>query len=354
MNKSRTKFLILFVFVTLFATACSGVSASSWPGISVANDVAYVSNASFVLAIKTSDGSLMWQYPAKAASGQSFYATPVLTPDGSQLIVGDYTTNLYSLDPTNGTMIWDFSSVKGRWVGSVLIVGNTIYAPCADNNLYALDLQGNLLWKFSTNAAIWAQPVTDGKTIFVASMDHWIYAVNPSDGTLIWKADTGGALVTAPLLDSSGILYVGTLANEMVAVQSSNGQILWKTPTDGAIWSTPVMHGGNLYFGDLTGAIYSVASSDGKIVWQQSTGSSISGSMALLPDGLVYGNEAGSLTAIDFNGKTLWPKVFNGKLYSNLIYSSNLIFIPISGSSDTLLVALDASGNQKWTLAPPK
>ncbi len=354
MNKSHLKFYVSILLISLFAVACSGTVASSWPGLTLTKDMAYVSDASFVYGIKLSDGTLAWKYPAAAASGQSFYAPPLLTPDGSQLLVGDYNKNLYSLDPVNGTMIWTFSVDNGRWIGSPLVFNNLIYAPCSDNNMYVLDLQGNLQWKFNTKAALWAKPVTDGKVIYLASMDHWIYALQPSDGTVIWKTDSGGAMVASPALDSNGILYVGTLANELIAVQSSDGKILWRTTVSGGIWSTPALNDGIMYVGDLSGTIYFISASDGKIQFQQDTTSSITGTPAIIPDGIVFGNEAGTLSALDFNGKSLWPKTFNGKLYTSPAYQTDQIIVAITASSDNLLVSLDTSGNQKWAFLPPK
>ncbi len=143
MNKSKITLFFSIIVISLLVTACSGAAPGSWPGLTVNQDTAFVADASFVYSVKLSDGTLAWKYPAAATAGQSFYAPPVLSPDGKQLLVGDYATTLTSLDPTNGNMIWSFKDAKGRWIGSPLMTADTIFAPNADDNLYALDFQGN-------------------------------------------------------------------------------------------------------------------------------------------------------------------------------------------------------------------
>jgi len=46
------------------------------------------------------------------------------------------------------------------------------------------------------------------ETIYVGSLDHYLYAINP-DGTLKWKYKTGGAIHPSPTIGSDGTIYVG-------------------------------------------------------------------------------------------------------------------------------------------------
>jgi outer membrane protein assembly factor BamB len=354
MNKSKISLIFSFIILAFLVTACGGVAPGSWPGLTLSQDTAFIASASFIYSIKLSDGTSSWKYPAAAVASQSYYAPPVLTPDGKQLLVGDYATTLTSLDPANGNLLWSFKDGKGHWIGSPLITADTIYAPSADYSLYAIDFSGKQKWKFTAKAALWAQPVTDGKVIYLGSMDHSLYALQPQDGKQIWATDLGAAIEAAPLLDSNGILYVGTLGNEILAVQGSSGRILWRTAITGAIWSPVVLQDGILYTGDLSGTIYAIAANTGNITWQQKPGGVITGSLAFIPNGLVYGNDAGVLAAIDFKGNPLWSKTFSGKLYTSPVIQTDRIYIAITGSTDSLLVALDTNGNQKWSYLPPK
>jgi eukaryotic-like serine/threonine-protein kinase len=353
MKKNRTLFLLTFFLITLIASACSSVPSGGWPGMSLGNDKVFVAYSSFVYGINKNDGSLAWKYPAEADKAINYYASPILSPDGKQLIVGDYTKTLYSLNPVDGSLNWTYIGTS-RWIAPVLATTERIYAPSSDQKLYAIDYSGNKVWTFSTKGAIWSQPVTNGKLIFLGSMDHYLYAIQSSDGKEVWKTDLGASTVSTPLLSDDGILYLGTIGDELLAIKASDGTILWRVSTDAGIWSTPVLEKNTLYIGDLSGVLYSISAENGKILWTHATSSLIIGNPVITEKGIVFGDETGTLTAIDFNNSSLWSKTFNGKLYPSPIVESDRIYVAISSSSDNLLVALDTSGNQVWAFEPAK
>src|SRR5574340_635396 len=132
MNKKKITLNLIVVLAALLLSSCtSGLSGSSWPGISTNGDTVYVANSYYVYAINASTGSMAWRFPEKPTKAM-YFAAPVLV-DG-QLIVGDYKNFLHSLDSSNGSEKWSFEA-KGPWIAEPLVVDGTIYAPNGDNNL---------------------------------------------------------------------------------------------------------------------------------------------------------------------------------------------------------------------------
>jgi outer membrane protein assembly factor BamB len=357
MKKPRLYLIILMAILAFLLAACTTAQNISWPGITADDTMAYLANGAAVYGVHLKDGTEAWRYPLKAESGKTFYASPLITQDG-QLLVGAYAvnpSNLYSLDPQNGTLKWTFSTAKGRYVGSPLFSAGTIYAPTNDNNLYAINPDGSLKWQFAAKQELWASPVTDGKRIYVASMDHHLYALSMDNNSKLWEADLGGAVVSSPVITTDGTIITGTLGNEIVAVEADNGKILWRTPTADGVWSTPVLKDNVIYFGDLSGNIFAVDETNGKVLWKIKPSDPIIGSPALTPDGIVFPIETGTVTAVDFKGSILWSKPINGKLYSNLVYKNDMLLVAVKdGNNGLLLVAMDKSGNQLWTYTPAK
>ena len=68
---------------------------------------------------------------------------------GEQLILGDYGAKLTSISIRDGVENWQFAGAKGRYIDSPLLVGELLIAPNADNNVYAVDLDGKLVWTFT-------------------------------------------------------------------------------------------------------------------------------------------------------------------------------------------------------------
>ncbi len=316
MKKLRIPLILSVLLLGLLLSACtSGFGASGWAGLSADSTTAYLAEGAQVQAIRVSDGNALWSFPQPAVSGKTFFATPVLTSDG-QLIVGDYSNNLYSLNPQTGVANWTFTPQKenvtqtantGRFISAPLVTDKAIYAPSADGILYVVDLKGKSLGNFQiSDQSLWATPVADANYVYLPAMDHSLYVFSIADNKVARSIDLGGAVVNAPALSQDGVLYMGTLGKEVMAVDAASGKILWKTPVSAAVWATPVIQGDAIYFGDETGDFYAVNRTNGSILWTANIGSAIVDTALLTPDGLVFGTDAGSLVAVDFNGKTLW------------------------------------------------
>lgn len=357
----KSKYILittLFLFLGSVLTACSGgaFAATSWPGLTVESDTAYLAYNTQVYAFNASNGSELWHFPEKADNKITFYATPTITPDG-QLIVGGFDNILYSLNPSSGQINWQFTDAKNRFIGGPLATDQGIYAPNADKNLYALDLQGNLLWTYGTKDPNWAQPALGNQCncIYLTSMDHYLYAINIKDGSLLWQSeDLDGAIVGTPAVSDKGVIYLGTFANEMLALNAQDGSQLWRTPVDGWVWSGPALDNDKLYFGDLNGNLYALNASDGNKLWQltpDQLDGPISGTPLVIDNNIYVTTQSGTIYALDTDGKIQWQQIVGGKLYGSPISAGDLIMVaPIE--TDNILVALTKSGAQQWAFNP--
>jgi len=360
-----SKLLILSLAIIIAAsslTACTGGAgiASSWPGVLAdpASETVYLALNTHLYAVNLANGAEKWRFPAKADNKISFFAPPVLSEDG-QLIQGGYNHLIYSLNPQNGQQNWTFDQATDKYIGPVLADGASFYAPNTNNTLYALNTSGSLRWTFSTTHALWAKPLTDGSQVFIASMDHYVYALDPETGEQIWKTeDMGGAIVSSFAFDPRGVLYVGTIGADVSAVDSSNGKILWQSPTKGWVWSKPVLQDETLFIADQDGNVYALDTKNGAILWQIQPDSGadrgILSTPVVVDQTLYFASQAGILYAVDATtGAPLWNKPIGGKIYSDLILSGETILVaPLE--FDAALLALDLQGNIRWTFTPAK
>jgi outer membrane protein assembly factor BamB len=355
-TKSLYYSLTLFLLIIMLSGCASGMTPSSWAGVTANSETAYVALASHVYAVQVSNGVELWRYPAKADAKVSFYALPTLTPDG-QLIVGGYDRILYSLSPLDGTVNWTFGDAKDRWIGSAAVGNGMIFAPSSDYNLYALDLKGKLLWTFATGQALWAQPVVDSKRVYFGSMDNSVYALDMTPAKPdkpVWSTELDGAILGSLTLDKKGVLYAGTLGGSIYALDSATGKIKWKQSLSSWIWSGAVSNNtGSLFAGDQAGKLFSMAADSGKENWSVQPDGPILGSPLVLDTSIVFGTESGSLVNVGFDNKTIWTKTITGKLYGTPVLAGNLILVaPLGG--DATLIAFDLNGVQQWVYTPAK
>jgi outer membrane protein assembly factor BamB len=351
--------LVLFLLAGVLSACAGGAGvASSWPGLAVDGETAYLAYNTHIYAIQLPAGTEIWRYPPEPNNRITFYAEPALSPDG-QLIVGGYDSVLYSLNPATGQENWKFAGAGNRYLASPLAVEQGIFAPSADNTLYALDLNGRKGWEFKTQGEIWARPVTNPECecIYLASMDHHVYAVDPQDGRLIWQTeDLGGAIVGTPTLSEDGVLYVGTFGSEIIALNVEDGNLLWEFPTEGWVWSGPALVEERLYAGDLNGNFYALEAASGAKIWQV-TPDRLDGPIAAQPlvteEAIYITAESGSVFALNHSGDLLWTKTYTGKTYASPVLAGDLILVT-PNQPDKFLVALDRQGAELWSFPPPE
>ena len=346
--------LLLF---SLFISACSSAAYAStgFYGLTTSTDTAFLAAGSQVHAIDLNTHTEKWLYPANK-NNKGFYANPVLTSDG-QLLVAGYDGNLNGVDPASGSLKHNFSGSANRLVASPLVIGNTIYQPSTDGNIYAIDLSSFSGHKFaSTGGPIWASPVTDSNCgcIYIASMDHRVYKFDAIKGTELSKSiDLGGSVVGTPAVGLDGTLYVGTFGKQMIALNTSDLSVKWTFDTKDWVWSGPALANNVLYFGDLSGNFYALNINDRSAYFPQlQVGKPVVDTPLVSGDKIYFTAESDSLYIADTTGN-ISSKVIGGTIYSAPALAGDTILVTPSGFSSQL-VALSLDGTQKWAFPPPK
>lgn len=351
--KPKSLLFFLSLLAVLLVSGCAqGLMPSSWPGVTVGNDLVYVAAGPQVFAVNLADGTEKWRFPARAKANLFFYAAPALTEDG-QLIVAGYDHVLYSLDPVSGETKWTFKGARDRYIAAPLVTQDRIYAPNADYRLYALDTQGNLQWMFEGKQSFWGSPLLDGEVLYIGSLDRKVYALRAADGTKLWERALDAAVLSTPVTAEGQPLFVSAFNGTLYALDKNNGAILWQKSLGARLWATPLLVNDRLYVGDEAGRLHALDSATAEELWQVDTHSAILNPPLLYGSLLAVGCEDGLLHAITLEGAAEWQQTVKGKLYGTPVAAGDLILLaPVEG--DYVLIALTASGAQKWAFKPGK
>jgi outer membrane protein assembly factor BamB len=369
----KTVFLLAVMLVLgSLLTACGNRSLAStdWPGLTVQGDTAYLAAGTYVYAINIANGqettvtladkTAPLRFPSDGRGGP-FYGNPAFTSDG-QMIVGSANINdrkhpLFSANATDLATKWIYQEqAKDIWLSGALILNDVIYAPNSDGGLYAFDLNGSMKGKFVAEHALWSSPVTDGQNIYVSSMDHHVYAVNPANLNKIWGTELDASIIASPTV-KDGRLYVPTIGGTVFALNAETGEILWQKNFDGGITGQVAVEGDRLYFGsemNAAGKVYALNTEDGSTIWSFDAGGSVTSSPLVKDNLVVFVTETGVVRALDLDGKSMWQQSLDAKLYSSPVSAGDLILIAPLGKSDLMLVAYDNTGAQKWVFTPNK
>lgn len=122
----------------------------------------------------------------------------------------------------------------GGWVKSVAIDGGHIVAGSCDGNLYFLDLNGNILWKYYTGDWVWSVDINGSR--IVAGNGHAGHRVYMFDLSISF--DVGDWNWAKSVKIGDDIVVAGTRNFEVYAF-SLNGNLLWRRDV-GNVWSVAI------------------------------------------------------------------------------------------------------------------
>lgn len=318
------------------------------------------------------NGTLLWEYkPGNPTDGSSVvWSSPVIGADGTvyfggNALSGGNNPNLYALNP-DGTLKWRFPLPSGIDSNPALGPDGTIYTTSSqgDYNLYAINPNGTLRWKHFLNNSIATGDIAVGPdgTVYVNAGP--LQAVNP-DGTAKWQFPPSGAvggISGSPSIAPDGTIYIGYRSSGIYYVDylealNPDGSAKWATPSGGALLGTVAVGKDGTLYGGFTGsggAQVVAFSATGTKLWSFSTGASNMGSPAIGPDGTIYDySQDGNLYALNPDGSLKWAfRTTSGPAGSNSPKSS-----PAIGADGTIyfgdlngqVVALNPDGSLHWS-----
>ena len=233
-------------------------------------------------------------------------------------------------------------------------------------------------WKFHTDGQVISSPAVADGTVFVASTDGNLYAVDLASGTQKWKIFTGVRVTSSPAVEN-GVVYFGSYSGRFYAVDAATGTLKWKFQTEGEkrfagkhlhgsepaaesmpdpfdfYLSSPALWGGAVYFGSGDGNVYALDAATGALKWKFHTGDVVHASPAISDGTLFIGSWDSYFYALDAaSGKEKW-RFKTGEdqnIYNQVgIQSSAAVVdgVVYFGCRDSNLYALDArTGEKKW------
>ncbi len=163
-----------------------------------------------------------------------------------------------------------------------------------------------------------AQPVTDGRYVFVGSMsDNTLYAINLKTGRTAWRYHAGAAILSAATV-AEGRVYFGDVAGKvhcLAASGESAEQTLWvfADPHRGSFYSCPAVVEGKVYIGSRSGWFFCLDATTGRKLWELEAGAPVLNSAAVHDGSIFFGDEAMYARRVRASdGKELWKRRLHG------------------------------------------
>ena len=109
-------------------------------------------------------------------------------------------------------------------------------------------------------------PTTDGETVYAASFNGNVIAINANNGRKIWKQSFDFSFTAGPTY-KDGILVIGTNNGELINIDSMTGEILWTTTVSSEILAPVAIKDDQIFVRSVDGNLTAFLSDNGSLMW---------------------------------------------------------------------------------------
>jgi outer membrane protein assembly factor BamB len=283
--------------------------------------------------------------------GSTDFNAPVIsspTVNEAQIAYVAAGNSLYALDSTMG-ILWSYQTEAIIYGSAKLSTDGKIYVSDGSGLLYALDPNGNELWRFETagykelgNSIFASAALAEDGTVYLAGLyDPNLYALEPADGSIKWVRNFQhsrevldgytftqfGWPFASPVVAEDGTIYQGLVYDpKLYAISPADGSIIWSidlhqkaedwltvnhpnepiAKISNSCWSEPVIGPDGTIYVSFDDPYLRAVEPNGTLKWVTKAGDVGGFTMSVSDDGLIYAaSDDGHLYVIGSNGEQL-------------------------------------------------
>jgi outer membrane protein assembly factor BamB len=233
--------------------------------------VVFSNEADQVYALDAHTGEFRWQYKGETPEEYILRGHAGVTVDGDLVYTGFGSGTLVALRLATGSVAW-LTQLKGeddRFVdvdATPVVVGDTLYVTSSSGGVWALDKTTGLVrWRLPLEGATASAAqgaagglASDGERLYVSAADLGIYALD-LDGNILWRQGTrGGGEPAAPVVVGDKLVYALAGAGVFVADKRTGALLQWFDPGDGVSAEPVIVDDDAAYVLSNRGVLYAL------------------------------------------------------------------------------------------------
>jgi outer membrane protein assembly factor BamB len=231
--------------------------------------IVFSNEADQVVALDAVSGKFKWQYKAETPEEYTLRGHAGVTIDGDLIYTGFSNGTLAALRKDTGSVAWS-TSLKAdadRFVdvdATPLVLGSIVYASSSSGGVYALDKTTGLVrWRLPFYDVSMPSEIgnvggltTDGKTLYVSVADLGTYAID-FEGNVLWRVGArGGGEPGTPVVFNDVLVYSLASAGLFVAERKTGKTLEYFDPGDGISAQPTITSDGRMYVMSNRGTLY--------------------------------------------------------------------------------------------------
>jgi outer membrane protein assembly factor BamB/tetratricopeptide (TPR) repeat protein len=277
----------------------------------------------------------MWVLPL----GMSVTTEPAVQGDTLYVTGG---SRLFAVKTNPKRVAW-YESLDGVIEGSAKAGAERVYVGTSAQALFAIDPRlpsQRTAWRYDTGDRVSSPPglSADGGTVYIATYDRMLHAVNAASGEGLWKRELPSETRLEPVA-AEGLVIVACVDGTVLGLKGPRPEDeVWKLKMDGTPGSTTVSEG-VLYATGSEPAVYAIDPKKGVRLWRQRMSSVITGRVARVGGNVCAAGREGRVSFLDAtNGDILWTFEAQGPIQGGVSAAGSLLLF---GSDDQSLYAFD-------------
>lgn len=221
--------------------------------------------------------------------------------------------------PDAPELLWRFDA-GGEILHTPVSDGERIFFAVKGGRLFAVDLNGSLLWEKQFTrindagqpmpVRFDAPPACGGDLVIAGTTRGTVLAMDAKTGDEKWRYETGGILTGSPnFIPANGVIVLDQASGALHALELSTGALKWKTDGVERCDGSPGVSGGRIVFGSCAAALHLYSAEDGTHLLDIETGggAEIAGGTAVSGNFAFAGTRDGSLFCADLtSGVLVW------------------------------------------------
>jgi outer membrane protein assembly factor BamB len=244
---------------------------------------------------------------------------------------------------------------------SPAVADGYIYIASVDHKLYAINAKtGKKHWFFDAKSPFYGSPTVANGVVYILTYNYTVHAFDAATGARLWSVVVGKPSVGYPNQSTpvvvNNVVYIGSGNDYLYALDATNkGALLWKAATGGPINSSPAVVNGVVYVGSTDGNLYAFDAPTGTQLWTAATGSSIMATPAVVNGNVYIGSTDGTFYVFNASGcgnatcSPIWTYATGNQIFSSAAVANGVVYV---GSNDDKLYAFNAAGCGNTTCPP--
>ena len=252
--------------------------------------------------------------------------------------------------PENLKLLWTFETEDGIESTAAIATG-TVYVGSLDGYLYAINLEnGRLKWKYQASSEIKSSPIVFGNVVHFGDGMGVFHAVDAETGGLRWTFEAEAEIISSANAARDRLLF-GSYDQFLYCLSAEDGSLAWKFETEGYVHGTPAIVKGAVVISGCDGYLRLINIADGVEQQRIGLGDYVAASPAILNNRAyagTFGNQV--LCAGLENAEILWGYQHPERhfpFYASTAVTADLVVI---GGRDKMAHALQPqTGELLWT-----